>query len=640
MQDDLVFPISGEPQGFSTLVTTSWDGKPEPIIRELLQNCLDAATEIKRRAEVDFEIRQVPLDQVPGIQSYRKHFEMAVAERETKKQGAAEKQVIRRIRASLEAGTVRLLVCRDNGVGVDTDRMERLLTEGNTDKDSEGAGAFGIGHLTAFAGSDLRYVLYAGRSLVVAPMGDEMRDVASGHAILASRSRRSGGGRGGKGFWLRGNEPTLFDTSSYPAKAPPLLRRELDQLDTTGSVVCITGFNNFRREPDPAEAIARVAAKNFLVAIWEGKMVVRVRDEDGREVKVTPDSVGPILERNKEKKRGEQGAGWLPGAEAHQAWEALTSGEEIELKAGAVARFLSLKADKRRPKSRVQVFRNGMWITNKADELLPPYFKAHNPFVAVIMVKDGELSRLVRGAEGPEHRGLDRRRLARQDSRDLLALLRQIADELRANAGSEQRTDRFVPEDFLMLTQGVQRRAERVRRYRPRTGAGARGATTLRRGSGKSIDPRHRTTASPRGNPGAVPKAGRGAPGRWSVVVVRNGSGQLDQVRVAWQPPSDGGWLVSDRLGVRVRIPSGSDETCEVPLSPHWLAIRKVCHDGVSFSPKKDRYEVELPGDARSFTVVLAEPATDPNAVEVDLVRRRPTSSPSDAGPMGNGPVA
>lgn len=637
MQDDLVFPISGEPQGFSTLVTTSWDGKPEPIVRELLQNCLDAAAEVKRKAEVDFEIRQVPLDQVPGIQSYRRHFEMAVAERETKKQGAAEKQVIRRIRAILEAGSVRLLVCRDNGVGVDTDRMERLLTEGNTDKDSEGAGAFGIGHLTAFAGSDLRYLLYAGRSL--APEGDEMRDVASGHAILASRYRQGGGGRGGKGFWLRGNEPTLFDTSSYPAKAPPLLRRELDELDTTGSVVCITGFNNFRREPDPADAIARVAAKNFLVAIWEGKMIVRVRGEDGHEVEVTPDTLGPILMRDREKKRGEQGAGWFPGAEAHQAWEALTSGEEMELKAGAVARFLSLKAHKGRPKSRVQVFRNGMWITNRADELLPPYFKTHKPFVAVIMIKDGELSRLVRGAEGPEHRGLDRRRLASQDSKDLLALLRQIADELRAKAGSEERTGRFLPEDFLMLSQGVQRKAERVRRYRPRPGAGRRGATTLRRGNGKSIDPRPRTTKVPRRNQGAAPKAGRGAPGRSSVVAVRNGSGQVDQVRVVWQPPSDGAWQVSDRLGVRVRVPSGSDETCEVPLGPQWLAIREVRHDGVRVGSGDNPYEVELPGDARNFTVLLAEPATDPNAVEVDLVRRRPALSPADAGPTEDSPV-
>lgn len=309
--DDLVFP-SGQPQGFSTLSMTQWDGNPEPIVRELLQNCLDAAAEDDRQeAEVNFAIRRVPLAQVPGVESYRKHFKEAVAERERDVgQGGAEKRVIDRIRRILDDGTTRVLFCRDNGVGLNPDRMKRLLTEGNTDKGKGGAGAFGIGHLTAFAGSDLRYVLYGGRC----NDGDgEVKEVASGHAILASRARRDGGGRGGHGYWLRGEEPTLFDPSPYPDRAPRLLRQELDRLDDTGTVVCVAGFNNFRGEDDPVQAIARVAAKNFLVAIWQGKMTVRIRGDDGNELVVSGDTLGEILERDKDQKRGEQvGGEWLP----------------------------------------------------------------------------------------------------------------------------------------------------------------------------------------------------------------------------------------------------------------------------------------------------------------------------------------
>lgn len=525
--DDLVFP-SGQPQGFSTLSMTQWDGNPEPIVRELLQNCLDAAAEDDRQeAEVNFAIRRVQLAQVPGIESYRKHFEEAVAERERDVgQGGAEKRVIDRIRRILDDGTTRVLFCRDNGVGLNPDRMKRLLTEGNTDKGKGGAGAFGIGHLTAFAGSDLRYVLYGGRC----DDGDgEVKEVASGHAILASRPRRDGGGRGGHGYWLRGEEPTLFDPSPYPDQAPLLLRRELDRLDGTGTVVCIAGFNDFRVDDDPIQAIARVAAKNFLVAIWQGKMTVRVRDDNGNELVVSGDTLGEILERDKDKKLGEQAGGWLPGAQAHQAWEALGYGVPFRLKAGAQARIRSLESTKRRPRSQVQLFRNGMWITNKAGELESWRFKSCKPFSAVVMVEDGELARLVRDAEGPEHRGLDRRRLSKNDNKTLLKFLREIADELRAQAGEEDAADEFTPEGFAMLGGAAERDAEKVSSYKPRPGTSRETATVMERSetSEESVDgPKRRgPKKGRRRKPGAAPRQGRSAPGRLSAVACKKRGG-------------------------------------------------------------------------------------------------------------------
>ena len=639
MHDDLVFP-AGQPQGFSTLATTQWDGNPEPIVRELLQNCLDAAAEKRtdartdsERAEVEFSIRQVPLARLPGIDSYRRHFEAAVAERAKEEgQGQAEKLVIDRVQQILDEESVRVLCCRDNGVGLNPERMKRLLTEGNTDKGQGGAGAFGIGHLTAFAGSDLRYVLYAGRW---GAKEDEV--VASGHAILASRSRSDGrGGHGGHGYWLSGlsgdDEPTLFDLQPYPNSAPPLLQEELNRLDGTGSVVCVAGFNDFRSDDDPVRAIASVAAKNFLVAIWRRKMVVRVHGEDGSEAVVGREDLGNVLRRDKARKRARIKGGWIPGAEAYQAWQVLASGTPLELKAGASAHILPLDNAKSRPKSRVQLFRNGMWITNRADQLEPRHFASCKPFAAVVMVEDGELSRLVRGAEGPEHRGLERSRLLKEDSAQLRKLLMGIAAELQAKAGDEEVTGEFTPPGFAMFGGASQRKAERVRRFRPRQGAGSRDATALRRSSkGESVDPRHRKGKGPRRKQGAAPRAGRGAPGRSSARALRNGSGRVDEVRVAWQPPEDGSWSASDVLGVRVRVPSGSDETCESPLAPRWLAIREVRHQGGVIRPKRnDRHEVELSGELRSFTVLLADAAADPNAVEVDLVRRRGSSTSND----------
>ncbi len=637
MKPDLLFK-EGQPQGFSTLAATQWYGNPEPVVRELLQNCLDAAVAAKRdTAEVHFAIRDVPPGDIPGIGSYREHFEEAVRQREGDKQGVSERQVIGRIRRVLDAARVRILCCRDNGVGLDSERMGRVLTEGNTDKSGKGAGAFGIGHLTAFAASDLRYVLYAGRSC---DGDDRLHDIASAHALLASRASKGGGGRGGHGHWLRGDDATLFDPSPYPDCAPPLLERELDRLEDTGSVVCIAGFNDFR-DPgkDPVEAIARVAAKNFLVAIWRGKMVVRVQGKAGREIVVDRKRLRAVLEPGRKAKRGEQGGGdWLPGAQAYQAWQALEEGTEFTLRAGAQVRFRLMSKKPRRRRSRVQLFRDGMWITQKADALEPWRFNGVNPFNAVIMVEDGEaergeLCRLVRGAEGPEHRGLVRKRLNPHDNKKLLKLLQQTGDEFRSKAGEVETADEFEPEGFAVIIKGrKQRVAEIVRPYRPRRPPGDEEKTTELQPDGKNetgIDPPRRKTKRRKGR-GASPKPGRGVPGRSTVLAVRNGKGTVDEARVAWQPGGKPG--ANSAFGVRVRVPSGSDATCELPLPPEWLRIRQIRHErGVAAPPAGDPLEVALPADSREFTVFLADSASDPNAIEVDIVSRRmdPPSRPA-----------
>lgn len=631
---DLHF-AQGEVQGFSTLATTHWVANPEPVVRELLQNCLDAAHEADREtADVWFSIEEAPLRCVPGIDSYRRHFDQAVAEREEGKQSASEKQVISRITRVLENGaagtTVSVLFCRDNGIGLDDEGIGRLLTEGNTAKDEAGAGAFGVGHLTAFAASDLRYVLYAGRAR---DHVGNLRDAASGHAVLASYKKDK---RGGHGYWLRREDrnsvPDLFDPK-YPNCAPLLLARELDRLDDTGAVVCVTGFNHFRAdESDSVSAIARVAAKNFLVAIWQGKMTVTIRREDDKTI-VDRDTLGAILEEGRHGKRAEQKGGWLAGAQAHQAWETLQNGERLALTSGAEAYVLPLKSQHARPKSRVQVFRNGMWITNDADELEPRRFGASKPFAAVIVVESGELARLVRGAEGPEHRGLHRRRLVSEDNKKLLAALRQIADELRSKAGKDEEAKEDTPDDFAMWGDG-NRGAERVGKYRPRGGTGRKRATSMKKEAGneESTDPRHRKGKKRKEKKGgAAPKAGQGVAGRMSWRAVLSPTGDVREMRVAWQPR--GNLSEKDRLGVRVRMPSGSDETCEAPLPPAWLRITEVRHSEGVVYPAEDGFEAELPISCRDFTIVLADPAADANAMDIDLVRRRPTDSSADTRP-------
>ena len=651
----LVFPQTGIPQGFATLATQQWDGNPEPVVREMLQNSLDACVKAGRpHCEVTFTIREVATEDLPGIREYRDHFRRAVRERQSAVQGPAERTIISRIDGVLEQDRVLLLLCRDNGVGLDADSMRGLLTEGNTDKGEAGAGAFGIGHLTAFAASDMRYVLYAGRNGRDASVAERGRgpdsgapggggrgpaaaDIASAHAILAawSEHREDGTRRGvgAHGFWLlrdgaaRSEQLGLFN-ETYPNVAPDLLGEELDLLEGSGTVVCIAGFNRFRSDDeDPVNAIARVSAKNFLVAVQGERMTVRVRDETA----ATPwDFVvdGAVLRPLLGEERGQRRSrvvGWLAGEQAYRCVRTLEEGETLSLACGARAKVRRLDAEEGTT-SRVQLFRDGMWITNRADALTAPDFTAFHSFDAAVMVEKGEIWKLVRSAEGPEHRGLDRRRLeTTQDKLRLLALLRGVREELRDWAGKAEEQSEYTPENFALFGRSG-RDAEKVQPYKPRDGRlegqeGSNATTPGRSKDGGAIDPPGKGR---RGKGGSVrPRPGNVVPGRMSIVPLPGDGDGVDTLRVYWKPAAKRP-ARSDLLGVRVRIPSGSDATCDLPLGPRWLGLKEVRPRGGRPAPlDPDGFEAELPCREVEFTVTLAAPVADPIAVEVDIVGRR-----------------
>ena len=114
MDGNLIFGSANQPQGFLNLAMAKWDGNPEPIVREMLQNCLDAAVEANRAAgEVWFTIRRVAVEAIPGIEAYREQFQGAVREREKGKQGGAERRVVKRIQRVVTGPDIQVLFCRD-----------------------------------------------------------------------------------------------------------------------------------------------------------------------------------------------------------------------------------------------------------------------------------------------------------------------------------------------------------------------------------------------------------------------------------------------------------------------------------------------------------------------------------------------
>ncbi len=442
-QASLYYGITHRPEGFTNGALAQFDGSPEPVVRELLQNSLDAADQAGRPAEVRFEICEAPGSSLPGWDEYRAALKRAKKARKELNKGPPshdEKTVVDRIDAQVGAPSVALLLCVDNGHGLDQRRMNALLTPGNTSKGDHGAGSFGLGHHAAFGASDLRFVLYASKHR---DERERIKHLASAHAILAThRNPKGRGWLAGDGYWFRkGHGQAAFDPSSkpYPRTAPLLLVPYLDSLADTGTVVCIAGFNDFNRDPsDPAavEMICRVASANFSDAINSGRLTVEVTDRRGREgdqmkvhLRSLSDAEEVLAEISDQRRSGTGKAGHITGSVAYSALLTLRDGEAMAGLDGMTLRVRRL-GDAESSLTQVHLFRRGMWITSRADGLMKRDFSRQEPFDAVLSLDRGPLEEIVRAAEGPEHRGLDKKRLSQPQRKQLRQHLSEIADRL------------------------------------------------------------------------------------------------------------------------------------------------------------------------------------------------------------------
>ena len=622
---DLYFQRAYKPEGISTLAMSQYDGSPEPVIRELLQNSLDAASEAGRAteeapAEVTFRICEVPLSAVPGLDSYRGAFDTVVREHVGQAKGPDATVVIGRIAEALNGPQVTCLICRDNGVGLDDDRLPRILAEADSNK-AAGGGSFGVGHMTAFSASDLRYVLYGGRSR------DDRGQAAvlvSGHAVLSSHRDAEGTWRTADGYLME-NQSDLFNPR-FCLEPPALLRSELDAIEDTGAIVCIMGFNSFREEDEGTgpvvEAICRVASTNFLSALWRGRMIVRVCDEvGGTERTIDGGTVGELLGglAHQQRVRG-SGRGWIAGAQAYRAWQTLEHGRRLstdELRAGHLRIWFRNLSGDGAEQSRVNLFRNGMWITRDAPGLRAADFVDVLPFDAVVSLVDGELYDLVRSAEGPEHRGLEPKRMAQDQRLRLRARLRDVAELLRSQAGEVADVEEFVPTGFALFSGESLRGTDPLPAYSPRPSEGDDPVDTPQPGPGRGPRPAP-GTPNPR-----RPRPGRGLHVRSSLVPILGADGSAAQLRVRFEV-GDGAGAGDAGLGVRIRRASGSDETCDHPIPPDWLSLEAaILSDGRRVFSADGGFEIPVPVGEHDLTIVLTEPLTAVAGVELDVVRRR-----------------
>lgn len=642
---DLYFAPTHSPHGFTHPALSHFDGDAEPVVRELLQNSADAADKAGRACDVRFEIRDIANNELPGFETYQRTFELAVEQREQERAGAPpthdETIIVDRIRHHLKTPRIPVLICVDNGTGITPARMQSLLTSGNSDKGGGGAGSFGLGHHAAFSASDLRYVLYASRFRTNA---GKLQSVSSGHAVLATHIHKHGNTKriqAHDGFWVNDKDQgQLFvePGEAYPRNVPPMLTPTIEAMPDSGMVVCIAGFNEFRREnsePTSLEAIAYVAASNFCDAVRAESLTVSVCDvRFGKEVIVNADSLERILRPRREERRAPR-RGQIQGSWAYSAHETLASGEPVvhEMGSGVVVAIRRIEGNVR---SRVHLYRKGMWITSNAEKLSHNDFTDYMPFDAVVSLRDGDLERYVRSAEGPEHRGIDFRRLDNsEEKKRLRALLHELGKVIRANLKAKSEQEEFRPADFAIVQGDATQTLESVGRTSPGLGGTRKG-----RGRGGTRPGKKKGTGvvrqQGRARPGSVPKFA------WAPLGAVNGASVFAALFSLRED-------VSGLIGIRLSVPTGSDQTCDSPLPQRFLQLRAIrCADeelarthapaGVQELTFVPPSEWASQGRHRALEIEVLGESEELAVAQLEVVRRQPPNpipkSTEDGMPM------
>ena len=457
---DLRFGPTSSNTGFSLTNTANFgDLRPETVVRELIQNSLDAAVEAEEQMViVRFRLTRIKTNDIPGIDNYRDAFEGAVKSHKDDAGGKLPSQaanVVRFIKNALVKDKLDTLFVLDNGIGLNKAKMDALLSDGVSAKSEHATGSYGIGHFAGISASDLRYALYGG-------ITEDGNKIGAGHAVLASRKvQGKDHRRSGDGFLIHGFQDGAYvyaQDSSIPNLIAGALEDIQDDAGGRGTAVIIPGFNNFREDKKTLwELVSKAAACNFFQAIEEGRLTVWVEDlrpEGHDDESLDNTTLKGVLEKYRAEKRSKS---FLSGQKAFEAHDVLRSGRDHTVPTSIGEIHIKLLIGHSNS-HRVDLCRNGMWITYHPNiSGFQGAFTGRQPFHALLLVDTattGErLHKLFRDAEGPLHEKLDLKRLSRGDAKVLRAALKEIREWLK-NQIPEVGSDSYTPDDFLTLDFG------------------------------------------------------------------------------------------------------------------------------------------------------------------------------------------
>ena len=450
--------------GFSSLKTARFNNLPPArIVRELVQNSLDAAKEAGvTPAIVRFGVRKAKRSDIPDFQGHSRAIQKAMEHHKKESGGKLPEpaqEAVNRINGGLDAvkkGKASLLSVTDNGIGLDAKRMQSLLGDGASAKPDPLTGAYGVGHLAPLALSDIRYMLYGG----ITKTG---KRTACGWTIVASHPGK-GHLQDAEGYLIKGFKSGLqgglYDFLPY-SQHPRSITRDLDTIAKEwghGSSVMALAFNNFRRGGISLwEVVSKIVSYNFCPAVYRGELIAEVVEEDGRR-QLNKESMGEVLEGEQARVRTARSDSFFKelrpsGNNAFSILRALQADNTKPIQVGGDRAHVSLLTPLAEGQSRIDLFRNGMWISDEIPGLGRVDFTGLQPFHATIEVNKedgGELHRLILKAEGPLHDRFSFVRLSPDETGNLKASIGTIAEWIKTQV-PEIGNEEYTVDDYLVV---------------------------------------------------------------------------------------------------------------------------------------------------------------------------------------------
>ncbi len=421
----------GKMEGFTgSDLADKKEGYTNPI-RELLQNALDASKEAHNKCKVDIYIETISVSEIPHIEKYREVLDKAI--KTVKDKGSYNKNVEQRIapiKEALKRKELEVLMFADNGVGMNPDRLDGMLAGGHSIKgDEESGGSYGVGNLSSYSLSSLRYVLYASKY----KDNGTPKTLFTGSPILAGHQDVDAE-RGNRGRIVTEKpENEKNPKFTYLSKPPAFIEPKMHEFDT-GTVVAILGLSE-----DWSDDAEYAIVSNFFHAIAHDRLNITIH-KDGDAKEISDDRVEQLIGGKKEVKQA-RGDNILSGKMVFQAWQTLQEqgSQKIIALSNSDKVHVCIKSDKN-TNSAIILVRNGM-VVARHDSMLStdvnnlrkePDFE---PFTAIIDIDKHnapELFELVKNAEGPYHNRLQRGLLVKEYEKELKRLLRELSREMKA----------------------------------------------------------------------------------------------------------------------------------------------------------------------------------------------------------------
>ena len=571
----LQFP-PGEKSGLTALaLAVAADRNPPAIIREILQNSLDAAKAAKREcARVRFSVEDVDVSVIPGIAEYKKALASVGEFCEKTGWPSQSRDIYKAINYRLAKDFLPVLFVSDNGMGLDSGNMEALLSDGLNKKSNRGAsGSHGNGHFTTFNLSDLRYLLYGGVS-------EADGKLASGHAVLAAH--QNGKEICGKdGYFVADVRKDLLHLFEFPSgDTVPVISDKLQAIESewgTGALIAVLDFNYFGRKKEAAaDLILGAAARNFFVAIQRGDLVVEIdigsiyKRLNADNLRETMENISPEIGNAPKFPRHEK---------AERFYRLFTESEkggyaayqlEVETVGGA---FNVIYRESNRASTRIALCRNGMWITDDIPSITISHFAEYMPFEALVLCDDISACELVVLAEGNLHNSLHVNMVTDGEKEQKL---RKSLQQIRKCLQEKIRKQSAESLDFLEIE------GEGSIGISPESSAPKREKIAAARGSGGGLGTRAGRKSKSKAHSRRSTKPGNGISVMFTAVRDRN------KMKIQIMPTESLGALQEAEL--RLILNLGKDFSCDNPdAGESTISLSKVVCDGIECAIDADK---------------------------------------------------